>query len=110
MSSSSKFETIMQKTAIITGASRGMGRNTAVSLAKRGVDVIFTYHSNQIEAESLIHEIEAMGRKAAAFRLDTGNLRTFDGEVTNTIICPIARSCGKDQPGHLKHWSLRISS
>jgi short-subunit dehydrogenase len=38
---------MMQKTAIITGASRGMGSNTAVNLAKRGVDVIFTYHSNQ---------------------------------------------------------------
>lgn len=51
----------MQKTAIITGASRGMGRNTAVNLATRGVDVIFTYHSNKTEAESLIREIEAKG-------------------------------------------------
>ena len=40
------------KTAIITGGSRGMGRNTAASLAKRGVDVIFTYHSNKTEADS----------------------------------------------------------
>jgi len=63
------------RTAIITGGSRGMGRNTAVNLAKRGVDVIFTYHSNQTEAESLIREIEARGGKAAAFRLDTGDLR-----------------------------------
>jgi NAD(P)-dependent dehydrogenase (short-subunit alcohol dehydrogenase family) len=74
---------MMQKTAIITGASRGMGRNTAVNLAKRGVDVIFTYHSNQTEAESLISEIEAMGRKAAASRLDTGDLRAFDDFVAD---------------------------
>lgn len=70
-----------QKTAIITGASRGMGRNTAINLAKRGVDVIFTYHSNQTEAESLIREVEAIGRKAGASRLDTGDLRAFDGFV-----------------------------
>jgi NAD(P)-dependent dehydrogenase (short-subunit alcohol dehydrogenase family) len=76
------------KTAIITGASRGIGRNTAVNLSGRGVDVIITYHSNQTEAESLIREIEAMGRKATAFRLDTGDLRAFDGfvaDVTKTL-------------------------
>ena len=39
-----KSEHSGQKTAIVTGGSRGMGRNTAVNLAKRGVDVIFTYH------------------------------------------------------------------
>src|SRR5262249_16133254 len=70
-----------KRTAIITGGSRGMGRNTAVNLAKRGVDVIFTYHSNQTEAESLSREIEAMGGKAASSRLDTGALDTFDGFV-----------------------------
>jgi NAD(P)-dependent dehydrogenase (short-subunit alcohol dehydrogenase family) len=40
------------RTAIITGGSRGLGRNTAVNLARRGVDVIFTYHSNATEAQS----------------------------------------------------------
>jgi len=71
----------MPKTTIITGASRGMGRNTAVNLARRDVDIIFTYHSNQTEAEALIREIEGMGRKAVALQLDTGDLRTFDGFV-----------------------------
>ncbi len=69
------------KTAIITGGSRGLGRNTAVNLARRGVDVIFTYHSNVAEAESLVRETEAMGRKAAAFPLDAGNTGLFDGFV-----------------------------
>jgi NAD(P)-dependent dehydrogenase (short-subunit alcohol dehydrogenase family) len=59
------------KTAIITGGSRGLGRNTAIQLARRGVDLIFTYRVNQTEAKSLIREIEALGRKGAAFRLDT---------------------------------------
>lgn len=71
--------TMTDKVAIITGGSRGLGRNTALNLAQRGVDVIFTYHSNQTEAEILIREIEAIGRKAAAFRLDTGDVRSFDG-------------------------------
>ena len=67
------------KIAIITGGSRGLGRNTAIHLARRGVDVLFTYRANQAEAESLIREIEAIGPKAAAFRLDTGDVRSFDG-------------------------------
>lgn len=71
------------KVAIITGGSRGLGRNTAINLARRGVDVIFTYHSNQKEAESLIREAEGMARKAAGFRLDTGDTRSFDGFVAD---------------------------
>lgn len=76
------------KIAIITGGSRGLGRNTAVNLARRGVDIIFTYRSNQSEAESLTRENETMGRKAAALRLDTGDIRAFDGfvaEVRKTL-------------------------
>jgi NAD(P)-dependent dehydrogenase (short-subunit alcohol dehydrogenase family) len=69
------------KTAIITGGSRGLGRNTAIHLAQRGVDVLFTYHSNLAEAQSLIREVEATGRKAAAFQLDAGNVNSFDGFV-----------------------------
>jgi NAD(P)-dependent dehydrogenase (short-subunit alcohol dehydrogenase family) len=68
-----------ERVAVITGGSRGLGRNTAVNLAGRGVNVIFTYRSNQKEANSLIREVEAMGRKAAGFRLDTGDIHTFDG-------------------------------
>ena len=58
------------KIAIITGGSRGLGRNTAVNLARRGVDILFTWRANQKKAESLTREVEAMGRKAAAFRLN----------------------------------------
>ena len=57
--------TVKDRVAIITGGSRGLGRNTAVNLAGRGVNVISTYRSNQKEADSLIREVEAMGRKAA---------------------------------------------
>jgi NAD(P)-dependent dehydrogenase (short-subunit alcohol dehydrogenase family) len=67
------------KTAVITGASRGLGRNTAVNLARRGVDILFSYNSNLADAQSLIREVEAAGRKAAAFQLDAGNISLFDG-------------------------------
>ena len=80
---SQTIETMTTRTAIITGGSRSMGRNTAVNLARRGVYVIFTYHSNQTEAEFLIREIEAMGGKAAAYRLDTGALSAFDEFVAD---------------------------
>lgn len=80
---STTSENTTSKIAIITGASRGLGRNTAIHLARRGVDVLFTYRSNQTEAESLIREIEATGRKAIAFRLDSGDVGGFDGFVAD---------------------------
>jgi NAD(P)-dependent dehydrogenase (short-subunit alcohol dehydrogenase family) len=75
-------EETQNKVAIITGASRGLGRTTAVNLARRAVDIIFTYRARQDDANSLIREIEAMGRKAVSFRLDTGDTRAFDGFVS----------------------------
>ena len=77
-----------EKLAIITGGSRGLGRNTAINLAKRGVDLIFTWRVNEQEAESLVRECEALGRRAAGFRLDTGEIPSFDGfveEVRRTL-------------------------
>lgn len=76
------------KVAIITGGSRGLGRNTAANLLRRGVDVIFTYRADQAEADGLVREAEAMGRNAAAFRLDTGEIKAFDAfvaEVRKTL-------------------------
>jgi NAD(P)-dependent dehydrogenase (short-subunit alcohol dehydrogenase family) len=69
----------MTKIALITGASRGLGRNTALSIARRGGDVVLTYHSRSDEAERVVAEIQAMGRKAVALQLDTGDITTFAG-------------------------------
>jgi NAD(P)-dependent dehydrogenase (short-subunit alcohol dehydrogenase family) len=66
-----------QPIALITGGSRGLGKNAALKLAARGVDVIFTYHTRQSDAEALVTEIEQLGRRAAALQLDAGNVRTF---------------------------------
>ena len=63
--------------ALITGGSRGLGRNAAIHLARKGVDVILTYHSRQDEAATAVAEIEATGRKAAALQLDVGDTGSF---------------------------------
>jgi NAD(P)-dependent dehydrogenase (short-subunit alcohol dehydrogenase family) len=72
------------KIAIITGGSRGLGRSAVLSLANRGVDSIFTYHSNQAEAEKVSELVADAGRKAIALPLDTGNVKSFDPFVTST--------------------------
>jgi NAD(P)-dependent dehydrogenase (short-subunit alcohol dehydrogenase family) len=71
------------KIAIVTGGSRGLGRSTVLSLAKRGVDSIFTYHSNQTEAEKVTELVAGDGRRAIALQLDTGNVKNFDSFVTS---------------------------
>ena len=66
------------KIALVTGGSRGLGRDMAISLAKKGIDVILTYHSKKDEALAVIAEIEKTGQKAAALQLDAGDVKTFD--------------------------------
>ncbi|MEM1241040.1 MAG: SDR family oxidoreductase, partial [Cyanobacteria bacterium P01_H01_bin.26] len=61
--------------------SRGLGKNTALTLAQKGVDVIVTYHSSEAEANEVVSEIKAMGRKAFALQLDSADTQTFDGFV-----------------------------
>lgn len=66
------------KIALITGSSRGLGRNTALALAQKGIDAIVTYRSNEAEAKSVVSAIADMGGKAVALQLDTSNTKTFD--------------------------------
>ncbi|KAF1707479.1 SDR family oxidoreductase [Pseudoxanthomonas sacheonensis] len=67
----------MNKIAIVTGASRGLGRNTALSIARKGGDVVVTYQSRAEDAQEVVAEIQAMGRKAVALQLDTGDIASF---------------------------------
>lgn len=67
------------KIALVTGGSRGLGKNMALSLAQKGIDVILTYHSQQAEAESVVAEITALGQQAVALQLDASDTKTFDG-------------------------------
>jgi NAD(P)-dependent dehydrogenase (short-subunit alcohol dehydrogenase family) len=71
------------KIAIVTGGSRGLGRSTVLSLAKRGVHSIFTYNSNREEAEKVSRLVTEMGCKASALKLDTGDISAFDSFVAN---------------------------
>ena len=65
------------KIALVTGSSRGLGKNTALALAKKGVGVIVTYRSNEAEANSVVAAITEMGSKAVALQLDMSNTKTF---------------------------------
>jgi NAD(P)-dependent dehydrogenase (short-subunit alcohol dehydrogenase family) len=63
--------------ALITGANRGIGRSAALALARDGVDIILTYRTHADEAAEAVAEIEALGRSATAFQLDTGDVAAF---------------------------------
>jgi NAD(P)-dependent dehydrogenase (short-subunit alcohol dehydrogenase family) len=65
--------------ALITGANRGIGRSTALFLARDGVDVIVTYRTHADEAEAVVEEIRALGRSAVALPLDVGDVASLDG-------------------------------
>jgi NAD(P)-dependent dehydrogenase (short-subunit alcohol dehydrogenase family) len=78
---SNEYTTSTPKIALVTGGSRGIGRNTVVSLAKRGVHTIFTYHSHNADADSAIAEVKDAGAKAIALHLDTGDIASFDAFV-----------------------------
>ena len=65
------------KIALVTGGSRGLGRSTVINLAKRGVNSIFTYHSNEAEAKNVINAVSELGGRAIALRLDVGKAASF---------------------------------
>jgi len=67
------------KIGLITGASRGLGKSTALAMAKQGIDVVLTYHSQKEAAEAVVAEIVAMGRKAVALQLDVADASNFVG-------------------------------
>jgi len=70
-----------RKIAIVTGASRGLGKNAVEKLAKKGVDIILTYHSQQDAAQAVVKSVQAAGGKAVAVKLDAGNSSSFDAFV-----------------------------
>lgn len=84
------------KIALVTGGSRGLGKNMALNLAQKGIDVILTYHSKQDEAAAVVAEIEAQGRRAAALQLDTANSSTF-GEFFEQVKTTLGSTFGTDR-------------
>nr|WP_315175815.1 SDR family oxidoreductase [uncultured Flavobacterium sp.] len=71
------------KIVLLTGGSRGLGKDAALQLAKKGFDVIITFQNNKADAENVVQEIASLGRKAAALPLDLGNVGSFDSFITN---------------------------
>ncbi len=71
------------KIALVTGGSRGLGKDMAINIAKKGIDVIITYNSNEMAANEVVHEIASIGQKSIAFQLDTSNINAFDTFVGN---------------------------
>ncbi len=71
------------KIALVTGGSRGLGKDMALQLAQKGFDVIITYQSKKEMAEDVVNEIKAMGKKAAALPLDVSLSASFNEFVSN---------------------------
>jgi NAD(P)-dependent dehydrogenase (short-subunit alcohol dehydrogenase family) len=66
------------KIALVTGGSRGLGKDMVFALAKKGLDVIFTYNSKEEEAIAVVKALESSGRKAATIQLNVGDVNTFE--------------------------------
>lgn len=71
------------KIVLLTGGSRGLGRESALQLAKSGFDVIITFQSNQEAAANVANEIRVLSRKSSILELDLAKVDTFDGFVSD---------------------------
>ena len=86
--------------SLITGGSRGLGRNTALSIARQGGDVVITYQHRAEDAQSAVAAIEALGRKAVALQLDTGEVAGFPAFV-DQLRTALGEAWGRDSFDHL---------
>ncbi len=66
------------KIALVTGASRGLGKDAALQLAKKGFDVILTYQTKKEDGDATVKEIETAGQRAFALQLDISNTTGFE--------------------------------
>jgi NAD(P)-dependent dehydrogenase (short-subunit alcohol dehydrogenase family) len=90
----------MNQIALVTGASRGLGRNTALNIARRGGDVVLTYQRRAEDAAAVVAEIQAMGRKAVALPLDTGDIAAF-APFVQTLRSALQDTWQRDRFDHL---------
>jgi NAD(P)-dependent dehydrogenase (short-subunit alcohol dehydrogenase family) len=88
-----------QRTAIVTGGSRGLGRSTVLALAKHGVNSVFTFHSNRAAADEVVAAVKAAGAQAKALQLNTANVGAFDEFVSN--LKPTLASLGVEKFDYL---------
>lgn len=90
----------MTTISLVTGASRGLGRNTALSIARHGGDVIVTYREGKDAADAVVADIRALGRKAVALRLDTSKVSSFPDFVL-VVRAALRDTWGRDTFDHL---------
>jgi NAD(P)-dependent dehydrogenase (short-subunit alcohol dehydrogenase family) len=90
----------MNRIALVTGSSRGLGRNAALSIARHGGDVIVTYRSGEAEALAVVKEIQNLGRKAVALRLDVSHVHTFKA-FSETLSRVLEETWDRDAFDHL---------
>ena len=84
------------KIALVTGGGRGLGRATALSLSANGTGSIITYVSNKVAADAVVTAVEALGQKAVALSLDTGDISTFPAFV-GTLKAALAATWGVER-------------
>ena len=77
------METLKEKIALITGSSRGLGKEMALKMAGLGAKIIVTYHSNRNAAEDTVQQIESLGSEAFALQLDSSDVEVFDRFLKN---------------------------
>lgn len=90
----------MTTLSLVTGASRGLGRNTALSIARHGGDVIITYRNGKDAADAVVAEIQSLGRKAIALQLDVSNVPSFVDFVA-AVRAALKDTWGRDTFDHL---------
>jgi NAD(P)-dependent dehydrogenase (short-subunit alcohol dehydrogenase family) len=71
------------KIALVTGGSRGLGKDMALQLARKGFDVVITFHSRKEEADHVVDEIKSLSKRAAVLQLDVADNGTYDAFVKN---------------------------
>ncbi|WP_298148330.1 SDR family oxidoreductase [Flavobacterium sp.] len=84
------------KIVLVTGGSRGLGKESALQLAKSGFDVIITFQNNKTDAENVVNQIKALGRKSANLQLNLAKVNSFD-EFVSDLKKILERDFGKNR-------------
>lgn len=83
------------KIAVVTGGSRGIGKDIVINLAKNGLDIVFTYNNQEEAAAAVVKQIEKLGQKGIALKLDVSNSSGFD-DFTKTLISALQSQLNTD--------------
>lgn len=79
---------MINKIALVTGGSRGLGKDMAMALANKGIDIVITYRTKKEEAERVVAEIQKLGRKSTTICFDVGDIKSLDAfmvQLTNAL-------------------------